>query len=103
MFMRIFDAFFGKIAFVEFFFGTLTIIFYALEEIIGNADISAFVKLSTKLSISVEYFLKLSAILENIGGDIDIENDRRIIENLSLSKKMTYRPPLYSAGDYSHT
>ena len=25
---------------------------------------------------------------------MDIENDRRIIENLSLSEKMTYRPPL---------
>ena len=31
---------------------------------------------------------------EIIGKVIDIENDRRIIENLSLSKKMTYRPPL---------
>ena len=29
-----------------------------------------------------------------IGKVIDIENYRRIIENLSISKKMTYRPPL---------
>ena len=32
-----------------------------------------------------------------IGKVIDIENYRRIIENLSLSKKMTYRPPLATA------
>ena len=32
-----------------------------------------------------------------IGKVIDIENYRRIIENLSLSKKMTYRSPLQTA------
>ena len=36
-----------------------------LSEKLSKADISAFVQLSTKLSISVEDFLKLSAILGN--------------------------------------
>ena len=70
--MRIFDAFFGKIAFVEFCFGTLTIIFYALEEIIGNADISAFVKLSTKLSISVEDFPQIIGDFRDLSAKLSI-------------------------------
>ena len=89
MFLRIFDSSFLKNCICWILFGTLTIIFDVLEEIIGKVienryigifpiidkiiDISRrlpqiigdFRELSAKLSISVKDFLKLSAILGN--------------------------------------
>ena len=69
MFLRIIVALFLQNCICWILFGTLTIIFDVLEEIvwkiIESRYISAFVQLSTKLSISVEDFLKLSAILVN--------------------------------------
>ena len=77
MFLRILTHSFCKIAFVEFWFGALTIILDVLEEIIRKIIESRYI-----------------GICSIIGKIIDIENDRGIIENLSLLKKMTYRPPL---------
>ena len=66
--LRIFDAFFCKIAFDKFCFEFclyFSTFWKKLSEKLSKADISAFVQLSTKLSLSVEDFLKLAAILGN--------------------------------------
>ena len=64
--LRIFDAFFCKIAFDKFcfeFWLYFSTFWKKLLEKLSKADILAFVQLSTKLSISVKDFLKLSVIL----------------------------------------
>ena len=43
------------------------------------------------------HFPKLSVILRNYQQHYRIENLRKIIEKLSLSKNLTYRPPLVRA------
>ena len=66
--LRIFDAFFCKIAFDKFCFEFclyFSTFWKKLSEKLSKADISPFVQLSTKLSISVEEFHKLLAILGN--------------------------------------
>ena len=79
MFLRIFNAFFLQNCTFWTLLETLTIIFDVLEENIRK--------------IIESWYIGICPII-GIVEIIDIENDRRIIENLFLSKKMAYRPPL---------
>ena len=64
-----------------------------IENIIESRYIGIF-QIIGKLSILKLDCQKISVIWGIIDIDIDIEIDRKIIEKLSLSKKMTYRWPL---------
>ena len=95
--LRIFDAFFCKIAFDKFcfeFWLYFSTFWKKLLEKLSKADISPFVQLSTKLSILVEDFLKLSAILGSYRQNYRYRKWEENYHIFMVIKKMPYRPPL---------